>query len=123
MGLDAMAGVLADLAVLPDGEYSMRVARPWWLFWKSRDREGWVSVAAEKDGTALLWTTGRDEHFALTPAFSLHIRIDGTLVCYMESAWSMWIKWGFGRGGDIELQRALANAKWIHSRLCGGTGN
>jgi hypothetical protein len=68
-----------------------------------------------------MWTTHKDTHYPLSRwgcARSVTLRPDGELVAYFESALTMWIKWGYGRGGEPELKRAMEFATWAHARLC-----
>lgn len=113
----------AALAQVPPGCYDMNVPRPWWRLWQQAERGGWLTVERDKDGgTSVMWTTDRDTHWPYGPwgkARSVSIKPDGTLVAYFESALSMWIKWGYGRGGEPELSRAMDFAEWAHKRLQG----
>ena len=121
--LSAGLGMLADLARVPPGAYCVDVKRPWWRWLQPAERGGWLTVEHEKNGdTSVMWTTDKDTHWPHGRwgcARSVTLGPDGALVAYFESALSMWIKWGYGRGGDAELRRALDFAAWAHSRLCG----
>lgn len=113
---------LADLAQVLPGAYCVNVRRPWWRWWQPMERGGWLTVARDEDGgTSVMWTTDKDTHwpYGHGGARAMSFKPDGTLVAYFESALSMWIKWGYGRGGDAELRRALDFVAWAHSRLCG----
>ena len=116
--LDDAMPWLAELAAVSPGSYE--IVNSWRSIfkWKS-ERSGWLSVDLCKDGDiSIMWTTDKDFHYALfARAFSVTIKSDGRLVNYMESALSMWIKWGYERGGIEELQTALNTAKWMHSKL------
>lgn len=116
-------GMLAQLASVPPGAYDVNVPRPWWRWCQPAECGGWLTVEREKNGdTSVMWTTDKDTHWPHGRwgcARSVTLGSDGALVAYFESALSMWIKWGYGRGGDAELRRALGFAAWAHSRLCG----
>jgi hypothetical protein len=113
----------AALARVPPGGYCVDVKRPWWRWWQPAERGGWLTVEREKNGdTSVMWTTNKDTHWPHGRwgcARSVTLGPDGALVAYFEGALSMWIKWGYGRGGDAELHRAIDFAAWAHSRLCG----
>lgn len=116
-------GIFAELARVPPGAYCVDVKRPWWHWWQPSERGGWLTVERWKDGsTSVMWTTDKDTHWRHGPwgcARSVTLGPDGALEAYFESALSMWIKWGYGRGGDAELRDALDFAAWAHRRLRG----
>ena len=115
-------GLLAELANILPGTYCVDVRRPWWRWWQAAERGGWLTVERNKTGhTSVMWTTDKDTHYPFGRwgrARSVTLTKNGDLVAYFESALSMWLKWGYGRGGDAEKRRALDFAEWAHSRLC-----
>lgn len=118
---------LLELARVPPGSYKVNVNRPWWHLWKPSERGGWLTVERDMDGcTSVMWTTDKDSHQRHGRwgcARSISLTHDGTLVAYFESALSMWIKWGYGRGSEIELRRAMEFAAWAHRHLrCSAIG-
>jgi hypothetical protein len=104
--------MLSDLAGIPDGQYSVS-------WWKSLEYAGWLTIDREKDGnTSVMWTTGKDTHNPLAGCSRLvRIRPNGSLQVYFESAITMWITWGYGRGNDDDLRTALEFAEWAQSYL------
>ena len=120
LGSSELLGMFRDLAGTPPGEYRVNQSRKWWKAWE-RERLGWLTVSRDGDGsTNVMWTTDRSTHWPFSkfgPALSLTITATGGITCYMESAISMWIKWGYGRGGESELQRAIDFGKWAHEKL------
>lgn len=110
--LSERSNMLSDLAGIPGGQYSV----PWW---KSLKYAGWLTVEREKDGnTSVMWTTSKDTHNPHAGCARLvSIRPNGSLQVYCESAISMWIKWGYGRGNDDDLRTALEFAEWAQSYL------
>ena len=80
---------------------------------------GKLLLINQKLGVAMLGNYTHWPHGRWGCARSVTLGPDGALVAYFESALSMWIKWGYGRGGDAELHRAMDFAAWAHSRLCG----
>ena len=113
-----LEGELLDLAALPDGLYDMNQRHSWRRLWMRKGRGGWVTVDRRMDGkTSLMLTNGKHEQRG-PGALSITITPQGQLVCYMESVIRLWIKWGWGRGGEAELRSALDYAKLLHSRLC-----
>lgn len=109
----SISPLLIDLATVPSGSY--KVKNPWWDI---NARGGWLSVTHERDGNrSIMWTTGREQHCAHSTAFSIDFTPEGVLKCYMESALSMHIKWGYGRGGDKEYATAVEAVAWIHEKL------
>lgn len=123
VGSTEMLGMLADLARVQPGSYCVDVKRPWWRWRQPLERGGWLTVERDKNGgTFVMWTTDKETHWPYGRwgcARAVTLRTDGGMVAYFESALSMWIKWGYGRGGDAELRRAINFAAWAHSRLCG----
>lgn len=115
--------MLAELVSVPPGVYCVDVKRKWWRWWQPPERGGYLTVEREKNGgTSVMWTTDKDTHWPYGRwGCSRLVKLgpDGALVAYFESALSMWIKWGYGRGSDVELSRALDFAEWAHRRLCG----
>lgn len=122
IGLAHDGDMLKALAAIQPGAYNVNVRRPWWRFWVPRERGGWITVSrGDCGGTQIMWTTGRDAHWPLGdygPALCVTIAPGGQLKCYMESALSMLVMWGHGRGGEEELRKAMEFAAWVHSRLC-----
>jgi hypothetical protein len=114
---------LVDLAELEDGDYEVTVPKtPWWKFFNvPTERAGWLSVTRGKNNNiSIMWTTHKDHHWPMStfgPALSITFTPDGTLVNYMESALSMWIKWGYGRGTEKEYNKAIEFINWIHQKL------
>lgn len=100
------------LSAIETGKYQVA---PWWQFWK---RGGWIEVERVGKGeTSLMWTSNRDYHLPLTPATAIDIDASGNMVAYYESAITMWLKWGYGKGGEIERQRGLREARWMANVL------
>lgn len=115
-----MLDMIAELSAVPPMVYDVNAPRSWWFPWRSRERGGWLTVTHDKEGTtSVMWTSEKDSHQPFDgPALSVTINPSGELICYMESALSMWVKWGYGRGGDAELRRAVHFIRWAHIRLC-----
>lgn len=111
---------LPELLLVPVGIY--HIATPvkfLWFFTRVSD-QGWVQVSVDERGErSFLWTSNKDYHwrFGNEPAKSITIDKSGTLICYMESAVSMWIKWGYDRGGEKELERANHFTRWVAYHL------
>jgi len=115
--------ILAQLARVPPGAYDVNVRRSWWRWWQPKERGGWLTVSRDDEGrTDVMWTSEKDTHWPYGEfgcARSVMLGANGTLVAYFESALSMRIKWGYGRGDDAQLGRAMDFATWAHGRLCG----
>ncbi len=113
--------MLAELAKVPPGQYCIEEKRSGYHFWRRSERGGWLTVeAVENNNTSIMWTTHKDHHWRYEgngPAMCVTISPAGVLAAYLESAITMWIKWGYGRGGEEELSRALTFAEWAHSKL------
>lgn len=115
------SAIFTDLAGVKPGAYCVDVKRPLWRFWQPTERGGWLTVERERSGTSVMWTTDKNSHWPIGRwgcARSVLLSDTGALLAYYESALTMWLKWGFGRGGSAELRRALDFAEWAHSRLC-----
>lgn len=117
-----MDPILKALFDVPPGEYDLRHPHPLKRFWQenfTNKRTGWLTVSKNERGqTDIMWTTHRTYHDALCgKAWNITISKDGDLVCFMESAISMWITWGYGRGTDEDYKRGMAVARWMHSKL------
>lgn len=118
MNADPRPNLLLDLLLIKEGCYDARKKRPWWHFWPTKCRGGWLTVECGSDGgKSIMWTTHKHTHHPYTPALSISISSDGRIKCYMESAISMWIKWGYGIGTNAELTKAINFAEWAHKRL------
>jgi hypothetical protein len=117
--------MLAELAGVAPGAYCVDSQRSWIRFWAAEGRCGWLTVTRDDNGnSSVMWTTNKDTHYPLGRwgcARSVTLRPDGVLVAYFESALTMWIKWGYGRGGEAEFNRAMEFATWAHARLHGKT--
>ena len=111
---------LPELLLVPVGIYHITTPEKFlWFFTRVSD-QGWVEVSVEERGErSFLWTSNKDYHwrFGNEPAKSITIDKSGTLICYMESAVSMWIKWGYDRGGEKELERANHFTRWVAYHL------
>lgn len=105
---------LLFFTTMPTGMYDICTLLPFLkrLSWQTH---GWLSIERNNDETILFWTTGKDTHFMLDTAYSINIKSDGMISIYMESAISMWIKWGYGRGTQIELKRALKRVDRLYN--------
>lgn len=110
-----------ELAQVKPGAYDLNIPHPWWRFKQQTERGGWLTVRRLDDGsTDVMWTTHSTYHWPHGRwgcARSLTIAKDGALIAYYESARSMWLKWGYGRGGESELQRAIDFGSWAQRRL------
>ena len=108
------------LAELPPGDYEVRPNHAWWQFWRNPERRGWVNVAKDSSGNSdIMLTSDRAFHRPFDgPARSFTVTPTGNLVCYMESVLRFHFRWGFGKGGDIELHSANEYARWLHEKLC-----
>lgn len=111
---------LPELLLVPVGIYHITtLVKFLWFFTRVSD-QGWVQVSVDERGErSFLWTSNKDYHwrFGNEPAKSITIDKSGTLICYMESAVSMWIKWGYDRGGEKELERANHFTRWVAYHL------
>ena len=103
---------LTDLLAVPPGSYKVRA--PWWDL---TARRGWLAVEKDNDGVSIMWTTSKETHNALSTAFSVDITPEGILRCYMESAWTMHIVWGYGYGDEEDYQTAVDGVQWMHEKL------
>lgn len=113
--------VYVELANMPPGSYKLKSQLPWYRRFLSNEKLGWLHVSVDnKDGDiSVLWLTNRNSHLSLTndPALAITLRADGKLLSYYESALSMWLKWGYGIGSDIELIRAIRFSDWAQRKL------
>lgn len=111
---------LPELLLVPVGIYHVTTPVKFlWFFTRVSD-QGWMQVSVDERGErSFLWTSNKDYHwrFGDEPAKSITIDKSGTLICYMESAVSMWIKWGYDRGGEKELERANHFTRWVAYHL------
>lgn len=114
--------ILRDLLTVEVGHYDCRFSLFKRIF--SSSRQGWVTVENGKSCKDFMWTTERDTHWSLTPAFSIGIASDGSLHSFFESALTMHIKWHHVfhgsqdyRGTQEEFERAMARVRWLHHRL------
>lgn len=111
---------LPELLLVPVGIYHITTSEKFlWFFTREID-QGWVDVRVDESGErSFLWTSNKDYHwrFGNEPAKSITINTNGRVVCYMESAISMWIKWGYGKGSEEELKRANHFAQWLAYHL------
>lgn len=84
-----------------------------------RARAGWLTVEKDSQGyIALTWTTDRDTHWSLIPALSITVAKDtGELVCFMKSALTFHIHWGYGRSRPGALEEATQFAEWCIHKL------
>lgn len=102
---------LHQLNDVPVGKYK---CAKWYQLWK---RGGWLDVSkdARRDLTVIMWTSGKTDHDPLFcgPATAVEIDKSGAMVGFYESALSMWLKWGYGRGKEQDRQRGLAEARWM----------
>jgi hypothetical protein len=114
---------LSELEKIPDGCYNMGINRPWYLkLFPSKEREGWLTVSRPKPNTvSIMWTTDKDTHYPFTKFGKARdiLITNGQIYLYFESALSMWIKYGCGRGGEKELNTAIKYAEWIYKRYYG----
>lgn len=116
-----------ELTKIKPGDYRISERKTYWKFFTKFVQLGWLSVTHEVSPitnqmrVGIMWTTDRYTHDPLTemgPAKCIYLsRGTGELECYMESAIFMWIKWGYGRGGDEDLQRAIKFADWCKKYL------
>lgn len=118
-----MENLLLDLEKIPPECYNMKIKRPWYLkIFPSKEREGWLTVSKPKPNTiSIMWTSNKDTHYSFTKwgkARDIWIE-NGKIYLYLESALSMWIKYGLGYGGEKELKTATEYAEWIHKRFYG----
>jgi hypothetical protein len=106
----------ASLVSMSAGSYKVAASKPWWKWWLPCKRAGWLTLTKYSDGCAsVLWTTDQHSHYPhgnCGPAKAVLLAANGDLIAYFESAISMWVKWGYGRGGDAELSRAIEFADW-----------
>lgn len=122
-GCEMKSERLAELAAIPPGSYEAwtpdKRAGLWAWLTKPAPRRGWLHVERDGDGASVvMWTTGKDDHNPLAgPCEAITIKPGGELVSYMESALSMWLVWGHGRGSDNDLAKAMRFANWAHERL------
>lgn len=116
--------MLRGLYLVPPGSYNVNINRSWWRRWRRVEQGGWLTVERAEDGlVSVMWTTDKDSHWPYGEwgcAKSVSLKADGTLVSYFESAVTMWLKWGYGGGGDAELRKAMDFCAWAHQRLCQG---
>jgi hypothetical protein len=105
---------LKELYWIPEGSYKVNNG----LFSLGK-RKGWLAVDRDANGcTNIMWTTGRDTHQRLDGrAFSITVNPQGRLKYYFESAITMHIAWGQGRGNRDDLFRGLEAAWWMHGKL------
>lgn len=110
--------LLQDIGAIDPGVYNVG-HRSWYKRWFTNNREGWLSLDVSPNGDLnLMWTSDKDTHDPrLGSALSVTFSPDGLLKLYMESALSMWIKWGAGKGTIADLKKAKAFIVWSHSRL------
>ncbi len=113
--------VYVELANIPPGSYELKSELPWYRRFLSNEKLGWLHVSVDnKDGDiSVLWLTNRNSHLSLTnnPALAITLRADGKLLSYYESALSMWLKWGYGIGSDLDLIRAIRFSDWAQCKL------
>lgn len=84
----------------------------------SDDRGGYITVAPDTDGLSFMWTNGKDEHLrAGRPALCIFLSRTTGINCYMSSAITFHIRWGYGRGGLTELENAVTYLNWLHGKL------
>lgn len=106
---------LKELHDIPTGSYKVKNG-----LLSLGKRKGWLAVDHDAGGcTNIMWTTGRDTHQRLDGrrAFSITVDPTGRLKSYFESAITMHMVWGYGRGKQNDLLRGLEAAWWMHHKL------
>ena len=84
------------------------------------EKTGWLELTKKGDEYSLMWTTAKTSHWPYGkygPCLAVTFKADGDLLLYFESAITMWVKWGMGRGTDKELHKAVEYVKWAHRKL------
>ena len=113
-----------DIYKLQQGSRHVITKNPWYhALWFCRHKDcGWLHVDKDRRGHVnVMWTSDEDGHSMLCGrARSITVDSGGKIVCYCESAISMWIKWGYGRGSEEDYENAVDFTKWVHGKLCGG---
>ena len=88
----------------------------WWKFWQ---RTGWIKMERKPDAIELMWTSSKYTHNLLCgPAVVINIKLTGHLNVFMETAVTLWIKWGYDKQDPKEYARGVEEAEWMIEQLC-----